>query len=201
MKRLLVHTLVAVSPVVAFALAPSAPRLLAAPPSYAASPALAAPSAAACESVSGLKIADTTIVSATAQPAGTFTPPGAAAGRGGRGMADMPAFCRVQAVAKPTPTSNIQFEVWLPAEGWNGKLQVVGNGGLAGTIGYAAMATALRAGFATASTDTGHTSSEPPTWMADRERLIDYSYRGLHLTTADAKSIIQAYYTAQALSG
>ena len=50
-------------------------------------------------------------------------------------------------------------------------------GGLAGTIGYAAMATALRNGFATASTDTGHTSAEPGTWMADRERLIDFIKR------------------------
>ncbi len=194
MKRLFLHAVVAVLPAAALAALPSAPPLLAAP-----APALAfAPAASACESLSGLKIADTTIVSATAEAAGTFTPPGAANGRGGRGMAGMPAFCRIAAVAKPTPTSNIQFEVWMPADGWNGKLQVVGNGGLAGTIGYAAMATALRAGFATASTDTGHTSAEPATWMADRERLIDYSYRGLHLATVDAKAMVQAYYSAQA---
>ena len=79
-----------------------------------------------------------------------------------------------------------------------GSSQVVGNGGLAGTIGYAAMGTAVRAGFAAASTDTGHTSTEPETWLGDRERVIDYSYRGLHLTTVDAKSILQAYYTSPA---
>jgi feruloyl esterase len=71
----------------------------------------------------------------------------------------------------------------------------VGNGGLAGTIGYAAMASAIREGSATASTDTGHTSAEAAMWLQDRERLIDYSYRGLHLTTDDAKALVKAYYT------
>ena len=41
-----------------------------------------------------------------------------------------------------------------PAAGWNGKLQVVGNGGFAGTISYEAMANAVAAGYASASTDT-----------------------------------------------
>ena len=29
-------------------------------------------------------------------------------------------------------------------------------------------------------------------WLEDRDRLIDYSYRGLHLTTVDAKAIVGA---------
>jgi Tannase and feruloyl esterase len=58
----------------------------------------------------------------------------------------VPAFCQVHGALAPTPHSNIQFEVWLPAASWNGKLQVVGNGGLAGTISYPALATAVRDG-------------------------------------------------------
>jgi feruloyl esterase len=56
------------------------------------------------------------------------------------------------------------------------------------------MATALRAGYATASTDTGHAAADPRGWLENRELLIDYSYRGLHLTTVDAKSILKSYY-------
>jgi hypothetical protein len=41
----------------------------------------------------------------------------------------------------------------------NGKFQAVGNGGWGGTINYAAMAEALRRGYATTSTDTGHASA------------------------------------------
>jgi feruloyl esterase len=156
----------------------------------------AAPAAASstCEGLSSMALgADATIGAATSMPAGAFTPPGG--GRASRPIENLPAFCRIQGLLKPTPTSAIHFEVWLPESGWNGRLEVVGNGGLAGTISYPAMATALRAGFASASTDTGHTSTEPPTWLQDRERLIDYSYRGLHLTTVDAKAIVNAFYS------
>ena len=47
-------------------------------------------------------------------------------------FATLPAFCRVALTLKPTPQSDIKAEVWLPSAGWNGKLQVVGNGALGG---------------------------------------------------------------------
>ena len=144
--------------------------------------------AATCESLTRLKIADTTITVAKSVPAGSFKP-GA-----GQPLDGLPAFCQVHGVIKPTPVSAIHFEVWLPAAGWNGRLQTVGNGGLAGTISFSAMATALKAGFATTSTDTGHTTEEARTWLQDKDRLIDYSYRGLHLTTVDAKAIADGFY-------
>ena len=56
----------------------------------------------------------------------------------------------------PSTDSDIKVEVWLPAAGWNGKFQAVGNGGWAGTISYPALAQAVAAGYAAASTDTGH---------------------------------------------
>jgi feruloyl esterase len=182
MKRLVLHGLAASLPAIVLAAAPAAP----------AAPPAAAPN---CEALANLSLPNTTMTAKTV-PAGAFTPPG---GRGGRGaIADVPASCQVHGVVAPTPHSAIQFEVWLPAANWNGKLQVVGNGGLAGTISYPALATAVRNGFAAASTDTGHTATESPTWLEDRERLIDYSSRGLHLTTVDAKAIVQAYYSQQA---
>jgi feruloyl esterase len=184
MRRLLLHALAALVPTLVFAAASPLPVALE-----------AAPAAAECASLAGLKLPDTTISSSKSVEAGPFTAPG---GRAGRGGSDVPAFCQVHGVIAPTPHSKIQFEVWLPAAGWNGKLQVVGNGGLAGTISYPALATALRDGFAAASTDTGHTATEPASWLEDRERLIDYSDRGLHLTTVNAKAIVQAFYSEQA---
>ena len=148
--------------------------------------------AANCEGLSGLTLENTTITVAKSIPAGSFKP-GA-----GQAIANLPAFCEVHGVLKPTVVSAINFEVWLPSAGWNNKLQVVGNGGLAGTISYPAMATALRSGYATASTDTGHTAAEPKEWLENRDRLIDYSYRGLHLTTVDAKQIVDSFYTQNA---
>ncbi|MDH4063662.1 MAG: tannase/feruloyl esterase family alpha/beta hydrolase [Acidobacteriota bacterium] len=150
-------------------------------------PAVAAP----CEALIERSIPSGSVTAARSVAGGPFTPPGA---RNGRALEGLPAFCRVEGLLRPTPTSAIRFEVWLPESGWNGRLQVVGNGGLAGTISYPAMAAAVQSGFATASTDTGHTATEPPTWLEDRERLVDYSSRGLHLTTVQAKAILGAYY-------
>jgi feruloyl esterase len=85
------------------------------------------------------------------------------------------------------------MEVWLPASGWNGKLQVVGNGAFAGTISYPAMATALKAGYATASTDTGHTGPSSNTFV-NQDVLVDFAHRAIHETTAAAKKAVDAFY-------
>jgi feruloyl esterase len=145
--------------------------------------------AATCAGLIGLQLPNTTITLAQLQPAGTFTAPN------GQQFQNMPAFCEVQGISKPTSVSAINFEVWLPLpSGWNGKFEGVGNGGLAGTISYSSMAPGLQRGFASASTDTGHNSTEPQLWLENQDLVIDYSYRGLHLTTVNAKAIIAAFY-------
>src|SRR5262245_4210412 len=115
---------------------------------------VASPAAASCSSLASLTLANATVTSAADVAPGAFVPPGAATAN--QTYATLPAFCRVAATLKPTSDSDIKVEVWLPSAGWNGKFQAVGNGGWAGTITYAAMASALKGGYATASTDTGH---------------------------------------------
>jgi pyrimidine-specific ribonucleoside hydrolase len=56
-----------------------------------------------------------TITSVQMMPAGSFTLPD------GRTITDLPAFCRVVVNLKPTPNSNINAEIWLPQENWNGR--------------------------------------------------------------------------------
>ena len=56
---------------------------------------------------------------------------------------NLPAFCRVAATIRPSKDSDIKIEVWLPADGWNGKFQGVGNGGWTGSISYPALMAAL----------------------------------------------------------
>src|SRR6187551_927214 len=87
---------------------------------------------AMCAALASTALPDTAIESAVVVNGPSFTPPG------GTALANLPAFCRLIASAKPS----IRFEVWLPLNGWNGKFQGVGNGGTAGIISYAAMATA-----------------------------------------------------------
>jgi feruloyl esterase len=105
-----------------------------------------------------------------------------------------PEFCRVAATLTPTADSDIKVEIWLPAANWNGKFQAVGNGGWAGVISYADMANALRAGYATASTDTGHTGGSGAFALGHPEKLIDFAWRSEHEMTVTAKAVIQAFY-------
>ena len=109
-------------------------------------------------------------------------------------MADLPAFCRVAATLTPSSDSDIKIEVWLPAANWNGKFQAVGNGAWNGAIGYAAMADALRRGYATSSTDTGHVGGSASFALGHPEKLIDFAYRSEHEMTVKAKAIVNAFY-------
>ena len=144
----------------------------------------------ACANLAALTIPGVTITAATAIAPGGFTPPGpqlAAAN-----AAPLPAFCRVEATARPTSDSEIKFEVWIPgAETWNGKFQGVGNGGYQGSISYGAMANALRRGYATASTDTGHSGDDVIFGKGHPEKVIDYGWRAIHVMTENAKLIIR----------
>ena len=112
--------------------------------------------AATCESVASIALPHATVTAATPVDAGAFPAPPGRGPNSGAVYKTLPAFCRVAATLKPSSDSEIRIEVWMPASGWNGKLQSVGNGAWAGTISYPAMATALAAGYAAASTDTGH---------------------------------------------
>ena len=157
--------------------------------------ALSAGSASAqrsCESLTNLVLSDATISSAIAVSAGAFKPP---SGPGQPAASLLPAFCRVQGVAKPSSDSEIKFEVWLPASGWNGKLEQVGNGGFAGAIPEFAMAQPLHRGYATAATDDGHAGGTGASWAIDHpEKVIDFGYRAVHVVSIQAKAIVAAFY-------
>jgi feruloyl esterase len=149
--------------------------------------------AASCDSLSALKFTDTTITMSQLVGAGQFSPPGGG-GRGANPYKELPEFCRVAATIKPTHDSDIKVEVWLPANGWNGKFQAVGNGGWAGVISYSAMAEAVRGGYASASTDTGHVGGRGTFALDHPEKLIDFAWRSEHEMTVKAKDVIKAFY-------
>ena len=150
---------------------------------------------ASCESLAAAALPDTAITLAQSTPAGDFRPPVAApTPPGALPYKDLPAFCRVAASIKPTPDSNIKIEVWMPASGWNGKFEAVGNGGWSGAISYPAMARALAHGYATASTDTGHSGASGSFALGHPEKLIDFGYRSVHEMTLKAKAIVAAFY-------
>jgi Tannase and feruloyl esterase len=114
------------------------------------------------------------------------------------GFNTLPAFCRVQAVARPSSDSEVGIEVWLPAAGWNRRYLGAGNGSFGGSINYYRLGEALRSGYATSSTDTGHRGrSSESSWAVNHpEKQADFDYRAVHETAQTAKALIQAFYNS-----
>ena len=154
----------------------------------------AALAATPCDALVSARIKNTTIISAQVVGAGAFSMPGPGGAKQASAFKDVPVFCRVAATVTPVADSEIKFEVWMPASGWNNNLQSVGNGAWAGSISYPAMATALTSGYATASTDTGHTGNSANFLAGHPEKLVDFSYRAVHEMTVASKAIIAAHY-------
>ena len=151
--------------------------------------------ATSCDGLMKLTLQQATVTAAAIVPAGAFTAPGGGGNaQNDARLAQLPAFCRVAATLRPSADSDIKIEVWMPASGWNGKFEAVGNGGWAGTISYPAMAQALARGYATSSTDTGHSTPGGSFALGHREKLIDYAYRSEHEMTVQAKAIVDAFY-------
>jgi feruloyl esterase len=117
---------------------------------------------------------------------------------GGRGIppfSTLPAFCRVAGTLKPSPTSDIRMEVWMPLTGWNSKFRGTSPNGLGGVINYNAMGVGLTDGFAVASTDTGHQGGDTA-WMLNADKVTDFAGRAMHETTTAGKAIATSYYGA-----
>jgi hypothetical protein len=155
--------------------------------------------AARCGALAARALGGAKVTSAEIVAAGAFTPPPAASPWlvGDPAMYKaVPAFCRVIAEARPSADSAIAIEVWMPARGWNGKLQSHGNGGFAGEIGYLLMAASVGQGYATAETNTGHSGAgTDASWaLGHPEKVIDFGYRAIHEMTETAKAAIKAFY-------
>jgi hypothetical protein len=148
--------------------------------------------ARSCSDLVATALGDAEITSATLQAAGSFDlPPDMGPAR----KVNLPAFCRVRGVLRPSADSHIAFEVWLP-ENWNGRFHGVGNGGYAGTIPYSGMVSALQSGLAVAASDTGHSGGvTDASWALDHpEKVVDFGWRAVHGTAVAGKALAKAYY-------
>jgi feruloyl esterase len=143
--------------------------------------------AATCESLSGVKLPNTTIESAAV--IGPFSATDPMFGQ----FSVKTGFCRVSGAIAPA----IKFQVWLPEQkDWNGKLQGVGNGGVAGSIAQGSLATAVGRGYAAVSSNLGHDGGPIDFDFAigHPELVSDWGHRATHEMTVTAKAIVAAYY-------
>jgi Tannase and feruloyl esterase len=162
--------------------------------------ALARAAPLSCEELAKVSLPQTSISLAQSMAADTFTPPVPDWAKAFMHPKPVPAaFCRVVGHLHPTGDSDIKFEVWLPASGWSGRYESVGNGGFAGFIRYDSMVNPLLGGSVVASTDDGHDAPAVGPTAADwalkhPEKIIDYGYRAVHLTAVAAKAIASTFY-------
>jgi Tannase and feruloyl esterase len=151
----------------------------------------------ACGALKGIKLKDTVIIATQLVPAGPFKDASVPWAM----PSEVPAHCELKGVITPTNESHIEFEVWLPISGWNGKLHGAGNGGFAGSITYhGGLVEAVQRGYAGASTDTGHRGeNEGAEWAVGHpDRVVDFGHRAIHLMTVDAKAVVKAFYGSPA---
>jgi len=141
--------------------------------------------ALACEQLASLALPSVRITSAQTVAAATFAD-----------APNLPAFCRVTATLTPSPDSDIKMELWLPSADWNGKFQEVGNGAFNGSIATTALAAGVRRGYATASTDTGHTGNTASFAPGHPEKVADFGWRAVHQTAVASKAIAAAFYAS-----
>jgi hypothetical protein len=146
------------------------------------------PAPVSCEALPGLVLPHVTVVEARVVSAG---------GPASAGAPTLAAYCRVLGSSRPSPDSDIRFEVAIPVgESWNGRYLQVGNGGFAGKIPEDDILMGVAAGDAVAGTDDGHPSNRgtDASWaMGHPEKLVDYGYRAVKETSDAARAILRAY--------
>jgi feruloyl esterase len=108
----------------------------------------------------------------------------------------VPEHCRINGVIP----QEVGFQLNFPIA-WNGRLYMYGNGGYAGEDAESpreqdSRNIALRDGFATARTDTGHLASKEPlgTFAVNHAKVVDHGYRAVHETVTLAKQLASAFY-------
>ncbi|MGA2564895.1 MAG: tannase/feruloyl esterase family alpha/beta hydrolase [Steroidobacteraceae bacterium] len=150
--------------------------------------------AASCAALSGKTLAPHSVIQSA-----TY----ASAGETVAGILVNGPFCRVVGLSTPSSDSHIGFEVWLPpAASWNGNFRGEGSGGSAGALSPGPMSDALKAGYATMSTDNGHLvdpndalGGSSQAWAYHHpQKKIDWAWRALHVSTVAAKLAVRRFY-------
>jgi feruloyl esterase len=98
-------------------------------------------------------------------------------------------FCRVQGIIE----KEIGFELWLPVN-WNQRYLGSGNGGDAGFINYMTLARGVNEGFASASSNLGHVSTDPHWALGHPDRLVNFEWQAHHLMAVSSKKLIEIFY-------
>jgi Tannase and feruloyl esterase len=158
-----------------------------------------------CNALASLSVPGIAQITSTLVTHGKFVPPDAEANAliGLPYEIEMPPFCRVRAVAKPSADSQINIEIWLPLAEWNGRFCHAGNGGFGRGFFVPAgfMVPCLRRGYAVAGTDMGHprTTGYDARWALHHpEKVVDWAWRANLVTAEFGKLVTARFYGHEA---
>jgi hypothetical protein len=119
-------------------------------------------------------------------------------------------FCNATVTyTHPGWNDTISVSLWLPLEGWNGRLLALGGGGFAASFGYVYQTAAVDKGFVAAATDSGHASgqeaaTDPSPWTVaspgnhNLPLIEDWASRTLGELSTIAKHATRDYFRREA---
>jgi feruloyl esterase len=146
--------------------------------------------ASACAALSTLALPELAALEAQWIEAGSMRPANADPGQVQVPGTELPAYCRIGARVEAA----IRIEVWLPAAAaWNGRFLGLGGTDFGGTLGLDRMAEALDAGYASASTDSGHRAGDS-SWLSDVGMLRDFAYRAIYEMSEHSQNLLAGFY-------
>lgn len=156
-----------------------------------------------CSAVSVKAPAGTEVESVTAvrQPGGTVNGTGILGGS----VTDVPAYCEVTVtLTHPGGGDHAKVRTWLPTEGWNGRFQALGGAAFAAGDNNPGLATAVKQGYAAATTDAGVGDAIDSSWALNSEGQVNttllknFAERSQHETAIVGKEVIDAAYGKRA---
>jgi Tannase and feruloyl esterase len=141
-------------------------------------------------------LANVTVDTAALNKTGTFTPPPPEPP-----LTGLPTFCDVTLSQTDAAGNPIHIEAWLP-EPWTGRFQGVGGAVYACGPFYDETATAIQAGYASATTDCGVPPADLLTgaWALNSNGTLnwplikDFGYLGIHDMSVVGKTVTSAFY-------
>ncbi|MFI6063347.1 DUF6351 family protein [Streptomyces sp. NPDC051286] len=116
-------------------------------------------------------------------------------------ITDVPAYCDVTVtLTHPGEGDHAKVKVWLPQNGWNGRLQTIGGSAFAAGDYGTGLADAVKNGYAAATTDAGVKSYLDTSWALDAKGRVNtpllknFASRSEHEAAVVAKQVIGDYY-------
>ncbi|MFF7777758.1 tannase/feruloyl esterase family alpha/beta hydrolase [Streptomyces tanashiensis] len=113
----------------------------------------------------------------------------------------VPAFCDVTVtLTHPGAGDHAKVRVWLPLQGWNGRLQTIGGSAYAAGDYGKGLAGAVRNGYAAATTDAGVGTYIDTSWalsgdgQVNEAPLQNFASRSEHEAAVVAKEVIGRFY-------